>query len=198
MSCALLCVRRSRACWCPCRCRLLGTLFMCTHFCIVGPRSWAGSPSWSVPLGVSCCCVRCYTYATMSVTKRRFGKECKSRQELEQETIKRTHSKLQPTNAGQQRYTSHKPQSPNQAAVQASNQHTTLTSHRPLCHRGTRQRYRGVAPTAGVTGGHAVHIQVKPRLRGNPLASVTKPRHARTDVLGRNKRNRRKLGHSEP
>ena len=25
--------------------------------------SWAGSASWSVPFGISCCCLRCYTYS---------------------------------------------------------------------------------------------------------------------------------------
>ena len=32
-------------------------------FCVVVPRSWAGSPSWSVPFGVSRCCLCCYTYS---------------------------------------------------------------------------------------------------------------------------------------
>ena len=31
-------------------------------FCVVGPRSWAGSPSWSVPFGVSHCCLRYFTF----------------------------------------------------------------------------------------------------------------------------------------
>ena len=55
------------------------------------------------------------------VTERRDGEECISKQELEQETTKGTHNKRQLTNASQQCYTSHKWQSPNQAAVQASN-----------------------------------------------------------------------------
>ena len=32
-------------------------------FRVVDPRSWAGFPSWSAPLGVSCCCLCCYTYS---------------------------------------------------------------------------------------------------------------------------------------
>ena len=43
-----------------CRCWLLGALFVCSCSCIVGPRSWAGCPTWSVPSGISSCCVRCY------------------------------------------------------------------------------------------------------------------------------------------
>ena len=35
-----------------------------------------------------------------------------------------THGKHEPTNAGQQRYTSHKRQTPSHAAAHASNQHT--------------------------------------------------------------------------
>ena len=46
-----------------CRCWLLGALFVCTCYCVVGPRSWAGCPSWSVPFEVSCCRLRCYTYS---------------------------------------------------------------------------------------------------------------------------------------
>ena len=65
-------------------------------------------------------------------------------QKPEQEITKGTHDKRQPTNAGQPHYTTHKRQSgPKQAAVQAANQHTTLTSRHTLCHRGTRHRYRG-------------------------------------------------------
>ena len=37
-------------------------------FCVAGPRSWAGSPSWSVPFGVFCCCLRCYTYSHYCVS----------------------------------------------------------------------------------------------------------------------------------
>ena len=78
---------------------------------------------------------------------------------------------------------------PDQAAVKASNQHTNLTSHRILCHRGTRQGHRGAAPTTGTTGSHAVHIQLKPMRRGNTM----KPRHASTGALGRNRQNARTL-----
>ena len=34
---------------------------VCSRCCVVGPRSWAGSPSWSVPFGVSCCCLSSHT-----------------------------------------------------------------------------------------------------------------------------------------
>ena len=44
-----------------CRRRLFGALFVCSRSFVVDPRSWAGSPSWSAPFGVSCCCLRCYT-----------------------------------------------------------------------------------------------------------------------------------------
>ena len=74
------------------------------------------------------------------------------------------------TSPPMQAYTSHRRQTPNQAAVKASNQHTTLTSRRTLCHPGTRQRHRSAAPTTGTTGSHVVHIQLKPRRRGNPPA----------------------------
>ena len=77
-----------------------------------------------------------------------------------------THNKGQPANAGQQRYMSHKRQSPNQDAVKASNQHTTLTSHRTMCHQRTRHRHRGAAPTVVATGTHAAQIQLIPRRRG--------------------------------
>ena len=102
------------------------------------------------------------------------------------------------------RYTSHKRQSPNQAVVQASNQHTTLTSHRTLCHRGTRHRHRGTTPTADVTGTRAAHIQLKPKRPGLP---VMKPRHSSAGALGRNssagalgcnKRNGRNLTRFKP
>ena len=78
-----------------------------------------------------------------------------------QETTKGTHNKRQLTNEGQQRYTRHKRQFPNQAAVQASKQHTTLTSHRTLCHRGTIQRHCGAAPTTAATGTRTAHIKLK-------------------------------------
>ena len=93
----------------------------------------------------------------------------------EQETTKGAHNKRQSTNAGQQRYTSHKRQTPNQAAVKASNQQTTLTAHRNLCHRGARHRHKGTAPTASATGTHAAQIQLKQRRRGQPLAPVMIP-----------------------
>ena len=87
---------------------------------------------------------------------------------------------------------------PDQTAVKASTQHTTLTSHRTLCHRGTRQRHRGAAPTTGTTGSHTVHIQLKPRRRDKPPAPVMKPQHASAGALGRNRQNVRTLGRSRP
>ena len=78
----------------------------------------------------------------------------------------------------------------------ASNQHSTLTSHRTLCHRGTSQRHKSAAPTTGTTGSHTVHIQLKPRRRGNRPGPVMKPRHASAGALGRNKQGRRKLRRS--
>ena len=61
-------VAAARALGASCRCRLFGALFVCSRSCVVGPRSWAGSPSWSVSFGVSCCCVRCYTYSHYCVS----------------------------------------------------------------------------------------------------------------------------------
>ena len=59
----LLCLRRSGARQVlPAVAGRLG-LASVLLFCVAGPRSWAGFPSWSVPLGVSCCCLRCYTYS---------------------------------------------------------------------------------------------------------------------------------------
>ena len=54
------------------------------------------------------------------VIKRRSSWACIGNPNPEQETIKATHNKRQPTNAGQHRYTSHKRQTPDQAAVKAS------------------------------------------------------------------------------
>ena len=94
---------------------------------------------------------------------------------------------LSHTNAGQQRYSSHKQQSPSPAAVKASNQHTTLRSHRTLCHRGTK--YTDAAPIEGATGTDAARIQLISRRRGNPQAPVMEPRHGSARALGRNKQN---------
>ena len=85
---------------------------------------------------------------------------------------------------------------PDQAAKKESDQHTTLISHRTLCHRGTSQRHRGAASTTRTAGSHVVHIQLKPRRRGNPQAPMTKPRHASAGELGRNRQNGRTLGWS--
>ena len=76
--------------------------------------------------------------------------------------------------------TLHEPETenPRPGRCKASNQHTTLTSHRTQCHRGTRQRHTGAAPTAGTKGTHVVHIQLKPWRKGNPPAPMMKPRHA--------------------
>ena len=70
---ALVALRAVGCCvWCSvpaasfgvsCRSWLLGALFVCSCFCIVGPRSWAGFLSWSVPFGVSCRCLHCYTFS---------------------------------------------------------------------------------------------------------------------------------------
>ena len=121
-------------------------------------------------------------------------RKAKSKQELEQETTKaHTHDKHQPTNAGQQRYTSHKRQTP----ARPRHMHLNNTTHRTLCHRGTSHRHSGTAPTAGATGTRAAHLQLKPRRRGNPPAPVMKPRHRSAGVMGRNKQNRRNLGRSK-
>ena len=111
-------------------------------------------------------------------------------------TRARSHQRHTQQTPAQKRYMSHKRQSPNQAALQASNEHTTLTSHRTLCHRGTR--HRGTAPTVGATGTRTAHIQLKPRRRGIPPAPVMKPRHGSTAALGRNKQNVQKLRPSKP
>ena len=74
----------------------------------------------------------------------------------------------------------------------------TNTPHRTLCHRGTRHRHRGAAPTAGATGTCAAHTQLKPGRRGNPPAPMMKPRHGCVGALGRNKQNGRNLRRSKP
>ena len=67
--CVLPCFCRPRARWVFLRRRrLFGALFVCSRSCVVGPRSWAGSQAWSVPFGVSCCCLRCYTYSPSCVS----------------------------------------------------------------------------------------------------------------------------------
>ena len=43
-------------------------LLVCSCSCVVGPRSWAGCPSWSVPFEVSCCRLRCYTFSHYCVS----------------------------------------------------------------------------------------------------------------------------------
>ena len=61
--CVLLCWLSPPPCVLGASCRrgLFGALIACSRSCVVGPRSWAGSPCWSVPFWVSCCCLRCYT-----------------------------------------------------------------------------------------------------------------------------------------
>ena len=68
--CVLLCLFPPPPCaWgVSCRHRLLGALFVCSRSCVVGPRSWAGSPSWSGHFGVSCCCLHCYTCSPYCVS----------------------------------------------------------------------------------------------------------------------------------
>ena len=55
--CSVLCIALFPPLQCElgasCRCWLLGALFVCSRS-RVGPCSWAGCPSWSVPFGVSC------------------------------------------------------------------------------------------------------------------------------------------------
>ena len=117
------------------------------------------------------------------------------------QTHTRTINVSPPTEANNAaRATISKPPTPirDQAAAKASNQHTTLTSHRSLCHRGTRQIHRGAAPSTGTTESQAVHIQLKPRRRGNRPASVMKHRHASASLLGRNRQNGRTLGRFIP
>ena len=92
-----------------------------------------------------------------------------SKQELEKEATEDTYTRQTPA---QQRNTSHNRQSPSQTAAHASNQHTTHTSHRTLCHRSTTHRHSGTTSTAGATGIRAAHIQLKPRHRGNAPTPV--------------------------
>ena len=47
--------------------------------CAVGLRSWAGSPSWSVLFGVSCCCLRSYTYSPYCVSLKQYNLQPKKR-----------------------------------------------------------------------------------------------------------------------
>ena len=51
-----------------CRRRLFGALLVCSRSCVVGLRSWVGSPSWNVPIRVSCCCLCCYTCSPYCVS----------------------------------------------------------------------------------------------------------------------------------
>ena len=95
-----------------CRGWLLGALFVCSCYYIVGPRSWASFSSWSVPFGVSCRCLRCYTFSHKCVTKRRSSWACIDNLNPDQETIKGTHA--QETSANQRRPTT-------QHAAQGSN-----------------------------------------------------------------------------
>ena len=57
-----------------------------------------------------------------------------------------THNKRQANNA------TRATNGPSQAAAHASNQHTTHTAHRTLCHRGTCYSYSGTAFSAGALG----------------------------------------------
>ena len=73
---------------------------------------------------------------------------------------------------------------PNQADAQESNQDT---SHRILCHQGTRHRYGSTAPTTGATETYLALTQLKLRRRGNPPAPDMTPRHCSAGALGPNK-----------
>ena len=66
-------------------------------------------PGWGLPFVAQVALLACVGGLAFVVCA--FGgdsEECGSKQELEQETTRGTHNKRQPTNAGQQRYTSHK------------------------------------------------------------------------------------------
>ena len=51
-------------------------------FCVVGQRSWAGSPPWSVPFGVSRCCLRCNTYSHHCVSLKHLQETLNTKQAL--------------------------------------------------------------------------------------------------------------------
>ena len=68
------------------------------------------------------------------VTKIRDGEECITKQELEQETTKSTHSQYTPANPGQQCYMGHKRQSLIQAAVCMLVTSTRLHAQKHLWH----------------------------------------------------------------
>ena len=95
----------------------------------------------------------------------RQGRTC----ELEQETTKGKHNKRQPTNAGQQHHTSHKRQSPIQAAIQASNQH--ITPHPVPPRHLTQTQGHGTYHGRGRDPRNAHTTETK------PPAPVMKPRH---------------------
>ena len=52
--------------------RLFGALFVCSRSCVVDPRWWAGSPSWTVPFGASCC----YTHSPYCVCNTPIAYAC--------------------------------------------------------------------------------------------------------------------------
>ena len=157
-----------------CRGWLLAALFVCSCFCIVDPRSWAGFPSWSVPFGVSCRCLRCY------ISERRSSWACIGNPKPEQETIKGTHA--QETPAYQRRPTTlhaaqGRKQSPKLGAIHAASEDTTHTHIKPHRVPPVQQAQTSTAPTAGATGTIPAHTQLKMRRRGNSPAPENTSRH---------------------
>ena len=119
-------------------------------------------PRWHSPPAQACVCAKpgiqilCYKDTRWLGMRKQAGTRAGNHQ-------RHTHDKLQHTNAGQQRYTSHKWQSFNQAAVHASNQDTTHTSHHTLCHQGTSHRHGSTAPAGSA---HATETEALGRSLG--------------------------------
>ena len=64
-------------------------------FCVAGPRSWAGSLSWSVPFATVPLCNK-IPCCSVLVTKRRSSWACTGNPKLEQEAIEGTHTQETP------------------------------------------------------------------------------------------------------